>query len=392
MPHLNRNIFKVYLYSVFEMMLFTVSILLPFFVSIGLKTSDVFLVQAIFAVTVAVFEIPSGYIADIIGRKKILIISELVAIIGFGIYSQANGFAAVAIAEILLAISYSLYSGVKEAIMYDSLLLLEEQSTYQQKTGTAGSIGFFSEGVTCIAGGFLAAISLRLPFYAQLISTVIALIIILTFVEPTRSRPHEKHVENFKRALFGIFLKDKRMLWSSLLFATISSITFCSVWFSQIMYQEKGLPVAWFGILFAVGSFAVALGSIISHRLQKRMPEWAQYIMIMTIVVIGCLGMNIPAIWAVAFTLLPRMAWGILTPLSLTVANRMIDSDLRVTVLSIRNMVDRLMYVALAPLMSFVTDKYSLPAALSTSVVILVTLGGVALWKTSRSGALKNVG
>ena len=391
MPKLNRNIFKIYLYSVFEMMLFTVSILLPFFVSIGLKTSDVFLVQAVFAITVAVFEIPSGYIADLIGRKKILIISEFIAIIGFGIYSQAHGLATVVIAEMLLALSYSLYSGVKEAIMYDSLLLLEEQSTYQQKTGTAGSLGFFSEGISCIAGGLLATISLRLPFYAQLITTVIALIIILTFVEPTRSRPKQHHVENFKRALFGIFLRDKRMLWSSLLFATISSITFCSVWFSQIMYQEKNLPVAWFGILFAVGSFAVALGSIISHRLQKKMPEWAQYIMIMTIVVIGCLGMNIPAIWAVAFTLLPRMAWGILPPLSLEVANRMIDSDLRVTVLSIRNMVDRLMYVVLAPIMGYITDAYSLRTALSTSMVILVVFGGVALWKTNMAGALRKL-
>ncbi len=389
MPKLNRNIFKIYLYSVFEMMLFTVSILLPFFVSIGLKTSDVFIVQAIFAITVAVFEIPSGYIADLIGRKKILIISELVAIIGFGIYSQAHGFATVVIAEILLALSYSLYSGVKEAIMYDSLLLLEEQSTYQQKTGKAGSLGFFSEGISCIVGGLLATISLRLPFYAQLISTVIALIIILTFVEPTRSQPKKHHAENFKRALFEIFLKDKRMLWSSLLFASISSITFCSVWFSQILYQEKGLSVAWFGILFAIGSFAVALGSIISHRLQRRMSEWAQYMLIMAIIIIGCLGMNIPAIWAIAFTLLPRMAWGILTPLSLEVANRMIGSDLRVTVLSIRNMVDRLMYVVLAPLMGFITDKYSLSAALGSSMVILVVFAGVALWKTSRSGALR---
>ncbi len=99
--------------------------------------------------------------------------------------------------------------------------------------------------------------------------------------------------------------------------------------------------------------------------------------------------MNMPALWAIAFTLLPRMAWGILTPLSLAVANRMIDSDLRVTVLSIRNMVDRLMYVVLAPLMGYITDAYSLRTALLTSMVILVVFGGVALWKTNRAGALR---
>lgn len=389
MPHLNRNIFKIYLYSAFEMMLFTVAILLPFYVSIGLKSSDVFLIQAIFALTVAIFEVPSGYIADLIGRKKTLIISEIMAIIAFAIYSQANGFAAIAISEILLAISYSLYSGVKEALIYDSLLILEEQGSYQKKSGIAGSIGYFAEGVSCIVGGLLATISLRLPFYAQLVTTVMALIIIMTLIEPARKRPQEHHVENFKKAFFGIWMKDRRVLWSSLLFAVISSITFCSVWFSQILYQQRGLDVAWFGLLFALGSFAVSLGSAISHRLQTRIPEWGQYVFIILLVIVGYIGMNFSSWWAVVFTLIPRMAWGILTPLSLDVTNRMIDSDLRVTVLSIRNMCDRLVYVALAPLMVLVTERYSFSSALGTSMIILILFAGLFLWKTNRSGALR---
>lgn len=371
------------------MMLFTVPILLPFYLSIGLQSGDVFIIQAVFAFTVALLDVPAGYIADLVGRKRILIIGSCITFAGFFLYTQVHSFTTVIISEMLLAVGFSLRSGIKEATIYDSLLLLQEQSSYQKKQGIAGSIGFISEGISCVLGGVLATISLRLPFYVQLISVGIALIIACTLVEPSRTRPKQNHLSNFKKAFFQIYLKDKRIFWSSLLFGSISAITFCAVWLSQVLYANLGLPTVWFGIGFATGSFVISFGNFVSHKLQRHMSEKWQYIAIMVIVIIGFVGMGINSLFAIVFTLAPRLAWGILTPLSLEVTNRITESELRVTILSIKNMSERIIYVILAPLLSYAIGAHKFIGALFGLSVLMVAIGSIALVKTQRSGALR---
>ena len=52
-------------------------IAVPFFQSKGLSMQEVFSLQALFAVAVLAMEVPSGYLADRLGRKPTLIIGAV---------------------------------------------------------------------------------------------------------------------------------------------------------------------------------------------------------------------------------------------------------------------------------------------------------------------------
>ena len=68
---LERNISKLYLLKFFSMFLLLMPVIVPFFNSLGVGMKGVYLIQCVFAVTVFLLEVPSGYIADILGEKEL---------------------------------------------------------------------------------------------------------------------------------------------------------------------------------------------------------------------------------------------------------------------------------------------------------------------------------
>lgn len=386
---LRRNIFKLYIFSSFEWMLFFIPVLYVFYQSIGLTAQDLFIVQAAFAAVVALLEVPSGYIADFLGRKRTLIAGSMFALAGTMIYAQAMGFWSVISAEVLLGIGLSLRSGVKEAILYDSLLLLQEEGEFKRRHGITGGVGQISEGVTSVVGGLLAAFSLHLPFYAQIIAIFCGLLIACTFHEPERKRASTNHVANFKKAFVEIWWRDRRVFWSIMLGGIISTTTFASVWFSQTYFVNIGLNVGLLGITWALGNFAAAGGNYLSHTM-NRLSEYRQYTLIIGLVTTGLLVMAfIPTVIGILSIIVIRFAWGLLNPLSQEVVNRMVGSELRVTVLSIKSLVQKIMFILLGPLYGWVSDVYSLSTALLLSVGILLVVSLVSLVATRRTGALR---
>ena len=69
------NIPRLYLIKVAKWFMLYMPIVVPFYESNGLSMKDIMILQAAYSVAIVVLEIPSGYLADVIGRKKTLIIS-----------------------------------------------------------------------------------------------------------------------------------------------------------------------------------------------------------------------------------------------------------------------------------------------------------------------------
>ncbi len=81
---------------------------------------QIFLLQAVFAVVVLVMEIPSGYAADLLGRRITLLVGSVFIALGHTMLLFADGFAGLAVFELCLGIGSSLVSGTDLAILYDS--------------------------------------------------------------------------------------------------------------------------------------------------------------------------------------------------------------------------------------------------------------------------------
>ena len=76
----------------------------PYWQSLGLKLKDVFLLQGIFGGTLILFDAPAGYVADLCGRKKVLIIGSLVSALGFQVLWFGRTFFDFALMEVLMGL------------------------------------------------------------------------------------------------------------------------------------------------------------------------------------------------------------------------------------------------------------------------------------------------
>ena len=154
---LKHNILKMYLLKAVLWFMVAMPIIVLFFQEHGLSLTQVMFLQAIYSLSVAVFEIPSGYIADLFGRKNTIIISTIFSFIGYVIFSFYGGFFAFAIAEVLIGIGGSLMSGSDSAILYDTLLETDNKETYTKIEGRNYAIGNFSEATAGVLGGFFVS-------------------------------------------------------------------------------------------------------------------------------------------------------------------------------------------------------------------------------------------
>ena len=62
-------------------------IVVLFYNAHGLSMHEVFILQAIYSVSIVAWEIPSGYVADVIGRRKSMIIGAVLGFLGYFFYS-----------------------------------------------------------------------------------------------------------------------------------------------------------------------------------------------------------------------------------------------------------------------------------------------------------------
>jgi MFS family permease len=119
---IHPNIYRLYLIKIAKWFMLYMPIVVPFYVSNGLTMKDIMVLQAIYSIAIVILEIPSGYLADVIGRRKTLILGAVFGTIGFATYSFSYGFLGFLIAEVILGIGQSCISGADSAMLYDSLL------------------------------------------------------------------------------------------------------------------------------------------------------------------------------------------------------------------------------------------------------------------------------
>ena len=130
---LKNNIKTIYWMFFFQSFMIVIAVFVPLLQRHGLTMSEVLQTQALFAFVIAVFEVPSGYLADLWGRKNTIIIGQGLMALGYLYLLQANSFPDFLVYEGLMGLGISLSSGADLALLYDTQAALSAQG----KAGTA---------------------------------------------------------------------------------------------------------------------------------------------------------------------------------------------------------------------------------------------------------------
>lgn len=383
---MRNNIYKLYVIKLAKWFMLVMPIVVLFYQDNGLSVKHVFLLQAIYSVSVVILEIPSGYFADVLGRKKTLVAGSVLGFVGFLIYSVSFNFWGFLVAEVVLGFGQSFISGADSALLYDSLKNDNREKDYAKFEGFMMSMGNFAEAIAGIIGGFLATISLRTPYFIQTAVAFIAIPAALSLVEPKRVLNAVKPGFNDIIRVVKYSLFDNAILRYNIIVSSIIGCgTLTMAWFVQPFFININLPTEWFGILWTLLNLSVALTAIIAFRIDRKIGQMRLILAIIIVISLCFIFIGfMSSIWALPVLFLFYLMRGVASPVLKDYINRLCSSDIRATVLSVRNFVIRIFFSILAPIVGWITDVYSLSIALYLSAIIVVVIGGISLLMLNR--------
>lgn len=362
-------------------------VIVLFYYSNGLGTRHVFILQAIYSVSIVVLEIPSGYIADIFGRKTTMIIGSIFGFLGFLAYSFMQGFWGFAIAEIFLGIGQSMISGADSALLYDTLVFEGKRDKYLKVEGRMTSVGNFSEAVAGILGGLLATMSLRMPFYFQTFIAFWAIPATILLIEPKIHARSQLNKLDYFMKIVRFSLVENKLLRRNIFFsAAIGCATLTMAWFVQPYFKNIDIPVSIYGILWTVLNFSVGLTSLYAFKFDKKVGQVGTiWFIVLVIPMVYWLSGIFMGMWGLVFIFIFYLARGIATPVLKDYINHITPSDMRATVLSIRNFMIRFLFAITGPFFGWLTDFYSLAQALLIAGTIFFLLASFTVFYYIRS-------
>ena len=235
---------RVYAFGAAWMGVIVMPVYVPFLTSRGLAVGDVLGLQAVYAMAVMLFEIPTGYVCDVVGRQRAILIGAALNLIGLTAFATVRGFPAYAAVQLVLAAGLSLVSGADIALIYEILDM--ENADRPARAQAIGRYVFaqtVGEAVLGLLGGALAVWSLTAVGWATAAEAALPLLIAATLRRAQGDQP---------RARLADVLPATRQLFRQpglgLLFINMvvwSLSTFIAVWLLQPYWRERASWRPW---------------------------------------------------------------------------------------------------------------------------------------------------
>ena len=372
-----RDLRLFYLFRLLATSYLWVPIFVFFMASRGLGFDQVMVLSAVYAGVVILVEIPTGALADRIGRRFSMMAGSLAMTASCLTAYFAHSFGVFLLAEVLAAISMSLCSGADSAYLFDLLEDNGRGEEYPRREGIASAWHQAGNAVAFAAGGLLAEIDLGLPYLATAGVSMSAFFVAACMRdEPRRSaarterRPVSAELREYMR-LMGESLRDvsrnRRLAWIIFYSAVVFALLRATIYLYQPYLDSRGFAYWQTGMVFAGVYLIATLAAHRAYALRRWLGEDA-----LTWILLGSLAVSFILLnqfsgeWALCMLMVQATTKGLYSPLVKPILNREItDSGRRATVLSIESIARRMAILGF----SLVAGYYGAHAA--------IYLGGV---------------
>ena len=391
------------------------------FLDLGLTLEQYALLNVIWAVVIIVLEIPSGALADVIGRKRVVVLAAVLMVAEMAVFAFAPRgawlFWFLILNRVLSGAAEACASGADEALAYDSLPETDRKTTWPRvleslmrwKSGAffiamvSGAALFDQNLMSSLLGwtGWTPSTgsTVRWPVYATFATSIVCLIVALNFREPPTHDPTGRHAagrawQNVIEGAVHVFT-SRRVLFLMVAALLIDSFVRIFLTFASNYYRLIELPPFVNGLLgsgLALLGFAVAP---LAKRMVARRSVIANYTVVAGLVLLGLTGTALAWPYWGAWVVIPLgISMSALQFFTSNYLNLWTESHVRATVLSFRGVAFNLGYAAAGILFAQLTShlRTTHPAADENTIFSMalpwlpsVFLAcGILLWLTLR--------
>lgn len=326
-----------------------------FLLDAGLSISEVFIANAAFSVGTVLFEIPTGVVADTVGRRASFLLSLIVLAVAtllyVGLAQVEAGVLAFSLVSIIMGLGFTFYSGAMEAWLVDGVRFLGYQGELDHVFSRGQIVGGAAMLVGTVGGGLLGQVDLALPFVVR--SVLLIALFVLAFVGmhdlgfephhvPWRQVPREALTIGRTGVSFGWNQRSLRLLMVA---GAVQGGFFFWAWYAWQPYFLELLArdAVWVaGVVAAL----LAVSMMIGNAIVEVVTRWCgrrTTLMLGTAAVfsVAMIGVGLATTFAVALVALfiAGVAIGVQMPVRMAFFHQVVPSEQRATVISFDSMV-----------------------------------------------------
>lgn len=334
----------------------------------GYSLWEIGIAESVFHIVSLACEVPSGMMADLLGRKRTLLAGSLTAALSSIAMAFAPNLAFVCLSMGLTAFSYTLFSGSEEALIYDSLRQAGRETDYLHVNANCGQLQQVGEGIGALAS-MLSSVMSFAGFY--LTSAAVALctaIADLFLTEPvvTTAQDARKHAP-----LRALPARIKQQITASVTclrtnplpakLITASAVVCIPTYLNQMFLQQRLIELGWTTAWLSIPTLLAAAASMLGTELGRRFRPARKrrfYAICAILCGLGTISAG-TAPWASAAILGDMLVECILSVWLLHESqwlNDAIPSDQRATIISVDSMAYSLLMIPVSPLVGWLGD------------------------------------
>ncbi len=345
-----------------------------FLLSAGLSNTEAFAANAFFTLGQVLFEVPTGVVADTMGRRTSYALGVGTLLVTtfayFWLWQIQGPFWAWAVVSALLGLGFTFFSGATEAWLVDALKFTKFKGNMESVFGKAQSVSGVAMLVGSVSGGIIAqATNLGVPYILRVVVLGLTLIVCLALMkdwgfEPEKGVTPLNQVKSVLKASIENGLKNHQVRWIMLAAPFAMGVSFYIFYATQPYLLElygdsQAYSIA--GLTAAIIAAAQIVGGL-SVKYVKRISRSRTSILIigaiLSILIFILLSL-VQNFW-LAISLL--VLWGLISamafPIRQAYLNSLIKSRQRATVLSFDGLLGSSGGIATQPILGRIADSY----------------------------------
>lgn len=368
----SKNIGLMYLTQIIGGMLFFLPIIALYLEKDLFSITNVAIIFSIEAVAFVVFEMPTGAIADLFGRRKTVILAHFIVILAMIFLYIGGSMLMFILFAVLNSLARSLYSGTDSAIIYDTLKEEKKEKYYKRIIGNYYAIWPIGASIGSIVGGYIAKYSLSLPALLSIIPISLALLLSLFLKEPNYETEDHKNIFKHMFHSLKIVVENKQLIL--LMVGGLVLLAFGENMhrMNSLFFEFKEIPIVYFGyivaLIFGFSSLGHYFSDSVSEKIGNKNTLVLSAVASPLLLLIATLTFKFTS---ALFFIIPSIFFGLRNPVINHLLNLETSSSKRATIISISNFMGQLGIAILAPFIGYWAELYTINTAFKISAILM---------------------
>ena len=263
--------------------------------------SEILIINGFYLLFRIVMQIPAVALTDLLGKRKSIILGNMLLIVYMLILLCFSGAISIIIADLVFALGYDMKTIAESNLLYDSVSTRGGEGLYSKLDAKGGSWYYILDGIASLVAGYLFVINNYIPMLICLGFIIISTILSFGFKDIYKVKKDKKaniglsntlkEYGNDLKSSFKFILKSKRMKAFILFQIVFYSVIEIVDTYNSDLLINIGIPEEQFSMIFAVltliGGISLSLKRPIEKKFKNRTLAFISLMYIGACIIIG---------------------------------------------------------------------------------------------------------